>query len=232
MKKITILTLFKESIIGYINSSIIKKAINEKLVDVEIIDFRQYSLNKHKKVDDYQYGGGAGMVLMLQPIIDCLKAIKTKDSWVVLLSAQGTTYNQLKAKQLIDKYNHIILICGHYEGFDERIVNYVNEIISIGNYILTGGELPAMVIADSMIRLVDQVISKDSLNHETFENNLHDYPVYTKPLDFEGHVVPDILLSGNHEEIEKWKHEQRIIKTKKNNLEMYQEYQKKGGKNA
>ncbi len=211
--RITILTLFPEMFNGIIESSIIGRAIHDKKVKIKIINFRDFSKDKHKKVDDYQYGGGAGMVLKLQPIVDCLKQIKTKNSHVVLMSPQGKQYNQVKVKQFA-KYKDLIIIAGHYEGFDERIIHYVDEIISIGDYILTGGEIPAMVLVDSITRTLEGVISKDSLQSESFTNNLLDYPIYTKPVDFEGHKVPDILLSGNHKKIDKFRNKQRLIKTK------------------
>ena len=211
--RITILTLFPKMFDGFLNESIIANAIKSKKVKVDIVDFREFSKDKHKKVDDYQYGGGSGMVLMLQPIVDCIRAYKKKDSHVVLLSPQGKQYKQTKAKQLL-KYKHLILIAGHYEGFDERITHYIDEIISIGDYVLTGGEIPAMAIADSVIRLIDGVISKGSLDSESFTSNLLDYPIYTRPTNFEGHKVPEILLSGNHEKIDKYRYEQKLKKTK------------------
>lgn len=221
--RITVLTLFPEMFKGVIDESIIARAIHDKKVEIKIINFRDFSKDKHKKVDDYQYGGGAGMVLKLQPIVDCLKSIKTKNSHVVLMSPQGNKYNQTKVKQLA-KYKDLIIIAGHYEGFDERIIHYVDEIISIGDYILTGGEIPAMVLVDSITRTLKGVISKDSLQSESFNNNLLDYPIYTKPLDFEGHKVPDILLSGNHKNINEFRNKQRLIKTKK----MRKDIMKKG----
>lgn len=226
MKRIIILTLFKESIESYLNTSIIKNAIKNKIVEVEVIDFRTFSLDKHKKVDDYQYGGGAGMVLMLQPVVDAIRKYKTKNSRVILLSAQGATYNQTKANQLLNDYETLVLVCGHYEGFDERIVNYIDEVISVGDFILTGGELPAMIIADSVIRLIDNTISPESLSIESFENDLLDHDVYTKPIDFEGHKVPEVLLSGNHKEIDKYRLDSQIEKTKKNRPDLYKKYSK------
>lgn len=221
--RITVLTLFPEMFKGIIEESIIARAIHDKKVEIKIINFRNFSKDKHKKVDDYQYGGGAGMVLKLQPIVDCLKSIKTKNSHIVLMSPQGKQYSQTKVKQLA-KYKDLIIIAGHYEGFDERIIHYVEEIISIGDYILTGGEIPAMVLVDSITRTLKGVISKDSLESESFNNNLLDYPIYTKPLNFEGHKVPNILLSGNHKHINEFRNKQRLIKTKK----MRKDIMKKG----
>lgn len=227
LKKISILTLFPESISSFVNSSIIKKAIDNEKVEIELIDFRKYSLDNHNKVDDYQYGGGPGMVLGLQPIVSCLKTIKTKKSYTILTSASGCIYSQSEAKRLTNNYEHLIIICGHYEGVDERINNYIDNSVCIGDYILTGGETAAMVIIDSVVRLIDGVINKESLYTESFNNDyLLDYPVYTKPQDFEGYLVPDILLSGNHKKIEEFRNNQRILKTKKNRPDLYGKFLK------
>ena len=166
------------------------------------------------------------MVLMLQPIIDCLKQIKTSQSKVILLSPQGKTLSQSTVKQLTNLSDHLILICGHYEGFDERINHYIDMSISIGDYILTGGEIPAMVIMDAIIRLRDQVINPLSLQNESFDDYLLDYPVYTKPLKYDGYQVPDILVSGNHQKINDWRKQQQIIKTLKNRPDLYKKYLK------
>ena len=223
--KISILTLFPELFKDFVNTSIISHSLTKEINDIEIINFREYSKDPHKRVDDYQYGGGAGMVIGLQAIIDCLEDVKSKDSHVVLLSPQGVTYNQTIAKKF-SKYKHLILICGHYEGFDERIINFVDEVISIGDYILTGGEIPAMIVADSCIRLVADTINHDSLLCESFENNLLDYPVYTKPKNFRGYKVPEVLISGNHQKIAQWRKQQQILKTKKNRTDLYKKYLK------
>ena len=210
--KISILTLFPHYFDNFLNESIIKRAIDKKLVEVEIINFRDFSKKNNKQVDDTPYGGGAGMVLMCEPIFDAIESIKTNDSLVIMLTPDGITYNQNIAVNLSQK-KHIILLCGHYEGFDERIKTIVDLEISIGDFILTGGEIPAMIVADSVIRLIDGVITKESLDSESFTNNLLDYPVYTKPADFRGLKVPDVLLSGNHQEIDKWRKNEQIKKT-------------------
>ena len=227
--KFTILTLFPKVFDQYINSSIIKKAINSNAVEIEIINFRNFSKNIHNKVDDTPYGGGPGMVLTLQPIVDALKKVKTKDSLTILLTPSGYQFKN-KMSKVISKCKHIILICGHYEGFDERINNYVDIQLSIGDYVLTGGELPALVVLDATIRQIENVINKDSLLSESFENNLLDYPVYTKPYEFEGMVVPDVLLGGNHKLINEYRFNQQIEKTKKFRNDLYQKYikEKKG----
>ena len=212
--KIDILTLFPEMFDGFLNTSIIKRAIDKKLVTVNIINFRDYSLDPHNKVDDTPYGGGGGMVLMCQPIFDCIKAIKNEKSHIIMLTPSGEVYSQQKAKSFVN-YEHLIILCGHYEGFDERIKTIIDEEISIGDYILTGGEIPSMVIADSVIRLIEGSISKESLINESFNDNLLDYPTYTKPREYQGLKVPEVLINGNHQEIAKYRLEQRHKITEK-----------------
>lgn len=223
--KITVLSLFENFFNEFVNTSIIKKAIANNLIDIEVINFRNFSKDKHQKVDDTPYGGGAGMVLTLQPIVDAINSVKTSSSKVILLTPSGKQYNQSIANEL-KQYDHLIIICGHYEGFDERIINYVDYEISIGDYILTGGDIAAMVIMDSIIRLIPNVISKDSLECESFNNNLLDFPNYTKPYNFNGYKVPDILLSGNHKEINKVRKEWQINKTKMNRKDLFLKFQK------
>ena len=211
--KIDILSLFPEMFNNVLNESIIKRAIDKNLVEINIINFRDFSKLNNNQVDDTPYGGGSGMVLMCEPIFDCIESIKTKDSYVILMTPDGITYNQGVAKDLVLK-KHLIIICGHYEGFDERIRTLVDKEISIGDFILTGGEIPAMAITDSIVRLIDGVITKESLDSESFNDNLLDYPVYTKPREYKGMEVPEVLLSGNHAEIAKWRCEERIRRTK------------------
>lgn len=213
--KIDILTLFPEMFEGFINTSIIKRAIQKKQIEINLINFRDYSPLNNKQVDDTPYGGGAGMILRCEPIFECLDKIDTKDAHIILLSPEGIKYNQSVAKSLAN-YNHLIIICGHYEGFDERIKTIVDLELSIGDYILTGGELPSMVVMDSIIRLVDNVISTESLDSESFDNNLLDYPNYTKPVEYRGMKVPEVLLSGHHENINKYRHSEQIRLTKEN----------------
>lgn len=210
--RIDILTLFPKMFDGFLNESIIKRAISNKKVEVNIYDIRSFSSDPHKKVDDYSYGGGAGMVLMPQPIFDAVDALKKDNSFVILVTPQGVPYKQSIAYDLTKK-EHIIIICGHYEGFDERIRTLADMEISIGDYVLTGGELASMVISDSIIRLLDGVITKESYENDSFTDNLLDYPVYTKPYDFRGMKVPDILLSGHHEKINEWRKNEQIKKT-------------------
>lgn len=210
--KIDILTLFPKMFEGFLSESIIKRAIEQKKVEINVIDFRQYSSDIHKKVDDYPYGGGAGMVLMPEPIFKAIDELKKENSLVILCTPQGQVYNQSLAYDLTKK-KHIIIICGHYEGFDERIRALADIEVSIGDFVLTGGEIPSMAITDSVVRLLDGVILEESHLNESFNNDLLDYPVYTKPQEFRGMKVPDVLLSGHHENIRKWRLEQQIKRT-------------------
>ena len=211
--RIDILTLFPNMFDGFKTESIIKRAIEKEKVEINIIDIRDYTPYKNKQVDDYQFGGGGGMVMMCEPVFNAVEAIRTEDSHVIILTPRGKTYNQQKAYELTNK-KHWIIICGHYEGFDERIYTLADEIISIGNFVLTGGELPAMMISDSVIRLLDGVISDISLESESFNDELLDYPVYTKPRDFRGMVVPEVLTSGNHKLINEYRDNERKRITK------------------
>lgn len=222
--RIDILTLFPKMFDGFLNESIIKRAINNNKVIINVIDFRKYSLLKNNQVDDTPYGGGAGMVLMCEPVVRAIEDIKTKDSLVILTTPQGKTYNEKIAIDL-KKYKHLIIVCGHYEGYDERIREFVDIEISIGDYILTGGEIPAMVITDSVTRLIDGVINENSFIEDSFSNNLLDYPTYTKPADFRGLKVPEVLLSGNHKKINEYRMEEQIKRTKERRPDLL------GGKN-
>jgi tRNA (guanine37-N1)-methyltransferase len=211
--KIDILTLFPDMFNGILNTSIIKRAIDNKFVEINLINFRDYSLDPHGKVDDTPYGGGAGMVLTPQPIFDCVNSIKTKESKVILLTPDGEVYKESTAYKL-SKFKHLILICGHYEGFDERIRTLCDMEISIGDYVLTGGEIPAMVLVDSITRLIKGVINEESHLMDSFSSNLLDYPVYTKPREYKGMCVPDVLLSGDHLKIEEYRYNESLKKTK------------------
>ncbi len=214
--KITVLTLFPK-MFEALNESLIGKAIDKNLIELEVVNFRDFSKNKHKKVDDYAFSGGAGMVLTPQPIYDALQSVITKDSYVVYMSPKGTPLTQNKVKQISNDIKHLVIICGHYEGIDERIITLcVNEQISVGDFVLTGGEIPAMALIDSVSRYVEGVLhNADSTEDESFSDGLLEYPQYTRPQEFMGIKVPDVLISGNHKEIEKWKQEQKIIETKK-----------------
>ena len=212
--KIDILTLFPEMFDGFLNTSIIKRAISDNKVTIEIHNIRDYSLDPHKRVDDYQFGGGAGMVLMPEPIFRAVDDLKRENTKILLMTPQGKKFNQTHAYDLV-KESHIIIICGHYEGFDERIRTLADEEISIGDYVLTGGELPSMVVTDTIVRLIDGVIDSESHLNDSFNNNLLDYPVYTKPQVFRGMEEPEVLLSGHHENIRKW----RLQESEKRTLE-------------
>ena len=217
--KIDILTLFPEMFDGFLNTSIIKRARENGNVVINIHNFRDYSLDKHGRVDDYPYGGGAGMVLMCEPIFRAIEAIRTDDSLVIMLSPSGQVFSQKMAREFSLK-KHLIFLCGHYEGFDERIKTIVDMELSIGDYVLTGGEVPSMVITDAITRLIPGVISSESLDSESFDDNLLDYPNYTRPEEFRGMRVPDVLLSGHHKNIEKYRRDEQIRLTNLNRKDL------------
>lgn len=211
--RIDILTLFPSMFDGFKTESIMKRAIEKGKVEINIIDIRDYTPYKNNQVDDYQFGGGGGMIMMCEPVFNAVESVRTKDSHVILLTPRGKTYNEKKAKEL-KELKHLIIICGHYEGFDERIYTLADSLVSIGDYILTGGEIPAMAIADSVVRLIDGVITSTSLETESFNDNLLDYPVYTKPREYRGMEVPLVLLNGNHKLINEFREEERKRITK------------------
>lgn len=211
--KFDVLTLFPE-MFKPLQQSIIGKAVEKKLININLINIRDFSKDKHKKVDDTPYGGGAGMVIKPDVVYDAYKSIQDKKAKVIYLTPQGKPLNQ-KIVENLSKENHLILLCGHYEGIDQRILDkIVDEEISIGDYVLTGGEIPAMVLIDSVSRYVEGVIKSDSIQEESFSNQLLEYPQYTRPEIFEGESVPEILLSGHHENIEKWRKEKSLEITK------------------
>lgn len=213
--KIDVLTLFPNMYDNFLTESIIKKAINEKKIEINIHNIRDYTVYKNNQVDDYPFGGGGGMVLMCDPIFRAIDTLKTDDSIIIMMTPSGKLFKQKTAYDL-SKNKHLIILCGHYEGFDERIKNIVDLELSIGDYVLTGGELPSMVVMDSVIRLVDGVISSNSLISESFNENLLDYPNYTKPVEYRGMKVPEVLLSGHHQNINKFRHEEQLRLTKEN----------------
>lgn len=212
--KITVLSLFPGLFEGFLSSSIIKRAIHKELVSIEILDFRLFAQNKHHQVDDSPYGGGAGMVLSVAPIVAAIESIEGyQEAKKILLTPQGDTLTQSTVKSMIEERD-IILICGHYEGFDERISHFIDQEISIGDYVLTGGEVPAMVIMDAMIRLLPGALGNEaSFQQDSFYEGPLDYPQYTRPYDFRGLMVPDVLLSGNHQEIRNWRQEEAMKRT-------------------
>ena len=210
--KIDIITIFPEFFDPFLETSIIKRAIEQDIVSIKAHQLRDYSKNKHKKVDDTPYGGGAGMLMTMQPLDDAISNLRDKNSKVILLSPQGKKFTQKKAIKLA-KESHMILICGHYEGIDARIEHFIDEEISIGDYVLTGGEIPAMILSDAIVRLVPGVIHEDSSEEDSLQNGWLKYPQYTKPNDYKGYLVPEVLTSGNHQEILKWREEMRLKNT-------------------
>jgi tRNA (guanine37-N1)-methyltransferase len=214
MIRFDVLTLFPEMISPIFEDSILKRAVSNKLIEYNLINYRDFSKMKHHNVDDTPYGGGAGMVLMCAPIYDCLNSIdNVEDAYKILLTPQGRKYDQSVAKELSGK-RHIVLISGHYEGFDERIRSFVDDEISVGDYVLTGGEIPAMAIIDSISRLIPGVLhNEESAPTDSFENNLLEFPQYTKPADFMGMKVPEVLISGDHAKIDQWRKEQQMKRT-------------------
>ena len=222
--KISILTLFPEFFDGFLTNSIIKRAIAKELVNIEIINIRDFTTDKYGRVDSAPVGGGAGLIMKCQPILDCLKSVRKENSHVILLSPRGKTYNQARARYFSKNYEHLIIICGHYEGTDERINKYVDELVSIGDYILTGGEIGAEIISDSVIRLLDGAIAPESIVDESFENGLLEYPQYTEPQVYEGDEVPEILYSGNHQAVDKWRRKQSLKLTKEYRPDLLKDY--------
>lgn len=223
--KISILSICPEQFESFLKTPLIARSIRSGLLAVEVIDMRDYAPGSFRKVDDSPYGGGAGMIIRCQPVLSCLKQIRKENSHVVLLAPIGKTYTQQVA-HVFSGYEHLILICGHYEGFDARIYDHVDEIVSIGDYVLCGGELPAMVICESLMRLVDGSMKSESVRDESFEEGLLEYPQYTRPEVYEGQRVPEVLLSGDHEKIARWRREQAEELTRKNRPDLYDRYLK------
>lgn len=230
MNRFHILTLFPEMVMDGLNTSIIGRAIEAGLLEINAVNIRDYSTNKHMKVDDYPYGGGAGLVMQPEPVYRAYKDLEKdmkKKLRVVYLTPQGTTFHQEMAKELA-KEEELVFLCGHYEGIDERVLEeIVTDYVSIGDYVLTGGELPAMVMIDSISRLVPGVLhNDDSAGDESFENGLLEYPQYTRPPVFLDKEVPEVLLSGHHENIRKWRHEQSVKRTKERRPDLWEAYEK------
>lgn len=218
--KISILTLFPEMFEGFTSNSIIKRAIGKGLVEIELVNIRDFTKDKYNRTDTPPVGGGAGLVQKAQPIVDALVSIKTPTSYSIIMSPRGKTYCQADAKRF-SNLDHLIIVCGHYEGIDERVNSYCDESISIGDYILTGGEIPAMGISDSVIRLLDGAISSSSLEDESFNSDLLEYPQYTEPYDFNGEKIPAILYCGNHQAINKWRRKQSLYLTRKHRPDLF-----------
>ncbi|MCN0158386.1 tRNA (guanosine(37)-N1)-methyltransferase TrmD [Mesomycoplasma ovipneumoniae] len=227
--KINVLTLFPRYFETFTSESIIGKAIQRGDISVNIINFRDFSQNKHQKVDDYVYGGGPGLLLQIQPVVDALEKV---GGIKIALSPQGKKFDQNIAKKLA-KESEITLLCGHYEGFDQRIIdNFIDFELSLGDFVLTGGEIAAMAVIDAISRLQPNVINPNSLDNETFNNFLLDYPQYSRPANFRGLLVPEVLISGNHKEIESWRQKQREINTQKKRPDLWEKYIKFKEKNS
>ena len=222
--KITILTLFPEMFDGFLTNSIIKRAIGKKVVEVKIVNIRDYTKDKYGRVDTPPIGGGAGLIMKCQPIVDALKDVSTPSSKKIMLSPRGKQYSQ-EIATIFAKEDDLVLLCGHYEGIDERVNEYVDELISIGDYVLTGGEVGAMAIADSVIRLLDGAITETSLDDESFNDHLLEYPQYTEPKEFEGKKVPDILYTGNHNAIEKYRRKESLRLTKELRPDLFKKHE-------
>lgn len=224
---IKIFSLFPEMFSGPLGSSLLGKARDKGILSVEVVNFRDYSTNKHHAVDDYPFGGGAGMVLQPEPLISALRDnldLEDSDTEIILMSPQGKVFNQEAARQLSQK-KCLAFICGHYEGFDERIRSFVTQEYSIGDYVLTGGELPAMVMIDAISRLIPGVIKEqESYEEDSFYHGLLEYPHYTRPQNFEGMEVPEVLLSGHHENIRKWRKKQSLLRTLQRRPDLLKDY--------
>lgn len=213
--KIDVLTLFPE-MFEALNHSILLRAQKNNLIEIKVTNIRDFSKDNNKRCDDYSYGGGAGMIMTPQPLYDAINAVKTEKSHVIFMSPKGTLLNQNKVESIANTYSHIIIVCGHYEGIDERIIKLcIDEELSIGDYVLTGGELPAMVLIDAVARYIPSVLgNNETTSEESFNNGLLEYPQYTRPSVFMGEEVPEVLLNGNHQEIARWRREQSLKITK------------------
>ena len=221
--KIHVLTLFPEMFESFLSVSILGRAIDKGFVSVDFVQIRDFAPDRYKHVDDTPFGGGKGMVMKCQPVLDALDSVRKENSHVVLMSASGYPYTQKKAHELSQK-DDLIILCGHYEGMDARINSHVDECISIGDYVLTGGETASMVLMDSVIRLLPGVISEGSTEEESYEGGLLEYPQYTQPADYKGDKVPDILLSGHHAKIREWRKAQSLLLTKKIRPDLFEKH--------
>lgn len=222
--KITVLTLFPEMYSDFLHTSIIGRAIERGLVEVECVQIRDFALDHYRHVDDRPFGGGKGQVMKCQPILDALNEVKTEGCHTVMMSPAGSTLTQQKARQLA-KEDHLIILCGHYEGIDARVNDFMDEMISIGDYVLTGGEIASMVVMDSVIRLLRGAITEGSADDESYENGLLEYPQYTQPADYQGMKVPDVLLSGHHANIDAWRTEQSLLLTKEKRPDLFEKHE-------
>ena len=222
--KITVLTLFPEMYENFLHTSIVGRALARGLAEVEFVQIRDFAPGNYRHVDDTPFGGGSGMVMKCQPVLDALNSVKTDSSYTMIMSPAGKPYSQAKARELAQK-EHLILICGHYEGMDARINAHADELVSIGDYVLTGGELASMVIMDSVIRLLKGSITEGSTDEESHENGLLEYPQYTHPAEYDGVKVPDVLLSGNHAKIREWRILQSLLLTKEVRPDLFEKHE-------
>lgn len=227
--QIDILTLFPEMFDCVLSASMLGRAQANGLIDIRVHNIRDYTDNKHRKADDYPFGGGAGLVMMAQPIYDCMDAVlEGKTAHRILMTPRGRTLSQKIARELSEQ-DHLVLLCGHYEGVDERVMNIIDDEISVGDYVLTGGELPAMVLVDCVSRLIPGVLgSEESAADESFSDDLLEYPQYTRPASFRGMDVPEVLLNGHHAKIQAWRQEQARLKTALNRSDLLSESTEKG----
>lgn len=221
--RITVLTLFPEMYHDFLTTSIIGRSVERGLVNVDFVQIRDFAHDNYKHVDDRPFGGGKGQVMKCQPVLEALDSVRDEGSYTIMMNPTGHPYTQKKAHELAEK-EHLIILCGHYEGMDTRINKHCDELISIGDYVLTGGELGSMVVMDSVIRLLKGSISEGSTDEESYENGLLEYPQYTQPADYQGDKVPDILLSGNHQKIRDWRIMQSILLTKKERPDLYEKH--------
>lgn len=221
--KITILTLFPEMFDGVLNASILKRALGKQIAEIKVVNIRDYTKDPYGRVDTPPIGGGAGLIMKCQPIIDAMKANSSESTHSILLSPRGKRYDQIMAQEL-SSFDDILIVCGHYEGIDERVNKYIDEMVSIGDFVMTGGEIAAMAIIDSVIRLKDGAISNDSLKEESFSGCLLEYPQYTEPADYMGQMVPNILYCGNHQAIEKYHRKESIRITRKDRPDLFSKF--------
>lgn len=221
--KITVLTLFPEMYNNFLNTSIIGRAIKRGIVEVECVQIRDFATDNYRHVDDRPFGGGKGQVMKCQPVLDALSSVKTDSSYTIMMSPQGKTLTQKKARELSLR-DHLIILCGHYEGIDARVNKYMDEMMSIGDYVLTGGEIASMVVMDSVIRLLKGSITEGSADDESYENGLLEYPQYTQPADYNGDKVPEILLSGHHAKIDEYRMEQSLLLTKEKRPDLFEKH--------
>ena len=221
--KITVLTLFPQMYHDFLHTSIIGRAIERGLVEVECVQIRDFAYDNYKHVDDRPFGGGKGQVMKCQPVLDALASVRSDNSHTIMMSPLGTTFDQKKARQLAQK-DHLILLCGHYEGIDARVNQHMDEMISIGDYILTGGEIASMVVMDAVIRLLKGSITEGSADDESYENGLLEYPQYTQPAVYNGESVPEVLLSGHHAKIEEYRIEQSLLITKERRPDLFEKH--------